>query len=105
MSQNAIQGWQWGNGLPCLSHLQFVDDSALAGLHRIKEAKAFQHALDIYLVASGQKFNENKSSIYFFNTPDSIQQRIVGILRFQIGSLPLTYLGIPISISRQPRLF
>ena len=50
-------------------------------------------------------FNEHKSSIYFFNTPDSIQQRIVGILRFQIGSLPLTYLGIPIAVSRQPRLF
>ena len=57
------------------------------------------------MAASGQKVNEHKSSIYFFNTPDSIQQRIVGILRFQIGSLPLTYLGIPIVVSRQPRLF
>ena len=105
VSQNAIQGWRWGNGLPSLSHLQFVDDSALAGLARIKEAEAFRHALDIYLAASGQKVNEHKSSIYFFNTPDSIQHRIVGILRFQIGSLPLTYLGIPIVVSRQPCLF
>ena len=29
-------------------------------------------------------------------------KRIVGILRFQIGSLPLTYLGIPIAVSRKP---
>ena len=41
VSQNSIQGWRWGNGLPSLSHLQFVDDSALVGLARIKEAKAF----------------------------------------------------------------
>ena len=105
VSQNAIQGWWWGNGLPSLSHLQFVDDSALAGLARIKEAEAFRHALDIYLAASGQKVNEHKSLIYFFNTLDSIQHRIVGILWFQIGSLPLTYLGIPIVVSRKPYLF
>ena len=71
------------------------------GLSRIKEVDAFRHASDIYLAALDQKDNEHKSSIYFFNTPDSIHHRIVGILWFQIGSLPLTYLGIPIAVSRQ----
>jgi len=59
--------------------------------------------LDVYLVASGQLINEDKSSIFFFNTPGPIQRRITHILRFQIGVLPLTYLGIPISIGRLPR--
>ena len=31
VSQNLIQGWQCGNGLPTLSHLQFVDDTNLVG--------------------------------------------------------------------------
>ena len=82
MSQNSIQGWWWGNGLPTLSHFQFIDGFALVGLARIKEAEAFRHTLDIYLAALGQKVNERKSCIYFFNTPNSIQQRIADILRF-----------------------
>ncbi|XP_059066340.1 uncharacterized protein LOC131061549 [Cryptomeria japonica] len=98
-----IQGWQWGGGIPVQSHLQFVDDTALMGLATIREASNMRRALDVYLAASGQLINEGKSSIFFFNTPPSIQRRIAHILRFQIGSLPLLYLGIPISTGRQSR--
>ncbi|XP_057856267.1 uncharacterized protein LOC131065696 [Cryptomeria japonica] len=72
-------------------------------LARISEAVNFRHALDIYLKASGQCINDDKSSIYFFNTPQLIQSRIVRILRFQIGSLPLMYLGIPLALGAQRR--
>lgn len=68
-SQGLIHGCQWGNGLPQISHLQFVDDTTLMGLARIGEAEYFRHALDIYLATFGHKFNEHKSSIFFFNTP------------------------------------
>lgn len=57
----------------------------------------------MYLAALGQKINEGKSFFYFFNTPGSIQLRIAHILRFQIGNLPLKYLGISISMSRLPK--
>ena len=73
VSQNLIQGWQWGNGLPTLSHLQFVDDTTLAGRARIHEAEAFRFTLDTYLATSRQKINDHKSSIFFFNTPEPIQ--------------------------------
>ena len=85
------------------SHLQFVDDTALMGMATIREASNIRKVLDVYLAASGQLINEGKSSIFFFNTPLSIQRRIARILRFQIGSLPLLYLGIPISGGRQSR--
>lgn len=98
-----IQGWQWGGGIPVQSHLQFVDDTTLMGLATIREASNMRRALDVYLATSGQLINEGKSSIFFFNTPLSIQRRIAHILRFQIGSLPLLYLGIPISTGRQSR--
>ena len=68
-----IQGWQWGGGLPVQSHLQFVDDTALMGMATIREASNMCRVLDIYLAASGQLINEGKSSIFFFNTPPSIQ--------------------------------
>ena len=69
----------------------------------MREASNLRRVLDVYLAASGQQINEEKSSIYFFNTPDLIQQRIARTLRFQIGSLPVKYLGIPISVSKLPR--
>ena len=103
VQQGIIQGWSWSNNLPSYSHLQFVDDTGLMGMARISEAVNFRTALDIYLKASGQKINEDKSSIYFFNTPQIIQNRIARILRFQIGSLPLMYLGIPLSLGAQRR--
>jgi hypothetical protein len=80
-----------------------VDDTSFMGQARLQEATSFRYALDVYLAASGQKVNENKSSIFFFNTPEAIQRCIAAILRFQIGSLPFVYLGIPLTIGRHPR--
>ena len=103
VERGSLQGWQWGGILPMQSHLQFVDDTALMGMATICEASNIRKVLDVYLAASGQLIKEGKSSIFFFNTPLSIQRRIAHILRFQIGSLPLFYLGIPISGGRQSR--
>ena len=96
VERGLIQGWRWNDSLPSYSHLQFVDDTALMGSTRVSEAIKFRRALDIYLKASGQCINDGKSSIYFFNTPQPIQNRIARILRFHIGSLPLIYLGVPL---------
>ena len=80
-----------------------MDDTGLMGMARINEALNFRQALDIYLKASGQRINEDKSSIYFFNTPHLIHNRIARIFRFQIGSLPLMYLGVPLALGSQRR--
>ena len=104
MASGSIQGWRWGGTLPLQTLLQFVDDTALMGMATTREASNLCRVLDVYLAASGQQINEGKSSIYFFNTPDPIQQRIAHTLRFQIGNLPLNYLGIPMSVSRLPKV-
>ena len=75
----------------------------MMGMTTIREASNMRRVLDVYLVTSGQLINEVKSSIFFFNTAPTIQQRIACILRFEGGSLPLIYLGIPISTGRQSR--
>lgn len=73
-----------------------MDDTRLMDMARISEAINIRKAFDIYFKALGQKINDDKSSIYFFNTPQLIHNRITRILRFQIGSLPLMYLGFPL---------
>lgn len=103
MDLGIIQGWNWGNELHPQSHLHFVDDTTLMGLAQIREASNLCKFLDVYLVTSGQLINEDKSSIIFFNTLGNIHRRIAHILRFHAGSLPLTYLGIPISIGNPPK--
>ena len=80
-----------------------MDDTSFMGQAHLQEASSFRYTLDVYLAASGKKANENISSIIFFNIPQAIQRRIATILRFQIGSLPFVYLGIPLTISRHPR--
>lgn len=80
--QGLIQGQSWKNDLSLYSHLQFVDDTILMGMARISEAINIRKALDTYLKASSQRINYDKSSIYFFNTPQLIQNSIARILRF-----------------------
>lgn len=70
---------------------------------RISEAVNFRRALDTYLKTSGQCINDDNSFIYFFNTTRLIQIRIARILRFQIGSLPLMYLRVPLVLGSQWR--
>ena len=82
-----------------------MDYTALMGLARVSEAINFRRALDIYLKALGQCINDDKSSIFFFNTPQPLQNRIAKILRFQIGSLPLLYLGVPLVLGSQYRTY
>lgn len=74
------------------------------GIARVDEAINIRSSLDCYLDASSQSINEGKSFIYFFNTPNPIQQRIAGILRFQVGSLLFVYFSIPLAICSLPRV-
>lgn len=53
-----------------------MDDTTLMGLGKIKQVVNFWRALDLYLDVLGQRINENKSSIFFFDTPRLIQNRI-----------------------------
>lgn len=72
------------------------------GMAKINEASNLRVNLDNYLASSGQKINEDKSFIFFFNT-QLIQSRIAQIVHFHFGSLPLNYLGIPIIVWSQCR--
>ncbi|WJX14219.1 hypothetical protein P8452_04514 [Trifolium repens] len=78
------------------SHCFYADDlmiyckGNLAGLHALKDL------FSTYALESGQVINNSKSTIY----PGSISPRrlelIVQLLHFNIGTLPFSYLGVPI---------
>ncbi|XP_059066721.1 uncharacterized protein LOC131044985 [Cryptomeria japonica] len=89
------KGVQIAAGVNSITHLQFTDDTFLAGDATTREAQVMKETLDIYEKASGQKVNWNKSEIFFFNTKPCKQREVCKILSMKVGSLPGKYLGIP----------
>lgn len=53
-------------------------------------------ALEMFSSISGLKPNINKSTIFFRNVNEQVQQSILETLPFKIGRLPVTYLGVPL---------
>jgi hypothetical protein len=81
---------------PPISHSQFVDGTLLMGSPTAWEGNSLKEILQTFSDASGLECNKDKSQIFFFNTPPSIQRHISDILGFNRSSLPSKYLGIPL---------
>jgi hypothetical protein len=84
---------------PFTSHSQFVDDTMLMGTPTTQEARKFKEILSTSTMLRGTTINLVKSQIFFFNTPEAIQNHISRLLNIPKSSLPSNYLGIPLSDS------
>jgi ribonuclease HI len=79
-----------------LSHCFYADDlmiyckGNLAGLHALTDLFA------AYALESGQVISTSKSTIYSGSISPRRLDLIVQVLNFNIGSLPFSYLGVPI---------
>ena len=81
------------------SHQQFVDDSIVMGEASVKNARILKKSLVDYGSATGQLINWNKSLIYFLNVNMERQLKIKKIIGCEIGTLPGSYLGLPMGLS------
>jgi hypothetical protein len=82
---------------PAPSHSQFVDDTLLMNTPTVREATKLNSILSDFSDASGMLLNLDKSKLYFFNTPASVQAHLSRLLGIARSSLPSTYLGIPLT--------
>lgn len=62
-----------------------------------KEALSFKAILSDFFVVYGTSINQEKSKLFFFNSPSSIQGNIPRILEFQRSNLPSRYLDVPLT--------
>nr|GEZ24864.1 RNA-directed DNA polymerase, eukaryota, reverse transcriptase zinc-binding domain protein [Tanacetum cinerariifolium] len=62
--------------------------------------KVFKGALDHFYNLSGLKPNLGKSTALFRRIKDHVKQAILAIFPFKVGSLPVSYLGVPL-VSKQ----
>ncbi|GJU13851.1 RNA-directed DNA polymerase, eukaryota, reverse transcriptase zinc-binding domain protein [Tanacetum coccineum] len=83
-----------------ISHLCFADDLLVLCHGDVKSVKVVKGALNHFCNMSGLKLNMGKSTVFFGNLKDHVKQAILFVLPSKVGSLPVSYLGVPL-VSKQ----
>ncbi|KAM1046535.1 hypothetical protein ACFX2C_026035 [Malus domestica] len=80
---------------PTISHIFFVDDTLIFLRAEEENCRHLTQVIDDYYLASGQKVNKSKSSVFFgTNVPKSLSQQLVNILGMERVENPGLYLGV-----------
>ena len=84
---------------PAVNHLLFANDSLLLFKSSVEGAVAVSNLLESYCVASGQRINHEKSSIFFSKgCPQVMRDSIKNTLNVQNESLSDRYLVMPTDV-------
>lgn len=99
-SLSQLEGIKVASTAPAMNHLLFADDSLLLFKSSVEGAVAVSNLLESYCVASGQRINHEKSSIFFSKgCPQAMRESIKHILNVQNESLSDRYLGMPTDVA------
>ena len=79
-----------------VSILQYADDMVIFMEHDIAKARNVKLILCLFEQLSGLKINFNKSELFCFGRANEEQEAYRQLFRCEMGSLPFSYLGIPI---------
>lgn len=79
-----------------ISHLQYADDILLFCPPKMEFLQNIKKALILFHLASGLKVNFHKSSLMGLNVTDAWIDCVAKNLLCKKGSIPFTYLGLPI---------
>ncbi|GKU88292.1 hypothetical protein SLEP1_g2574 [Rubroshorea leprosula] len=96
VSKDLFQGVDIGPFGLNISHLQFADDTVIMGKADPTNIKAVKGILRWFELVSGLKINFNKSVLYSFHVSDEWGRMVAATLNCKSGSIPFTYLGMPI---------
>ena len=84
-----------------ISHLAYADDIVIFTQAKRVSIRRVMGCLKHYMAVSGQKINKGKSSFYIGKKHARWAAGVTAEGGFQQGSLPCTYLGIPIFNGRK----
>lgn len=80
--------------------IQYADDIILLLLGRSNELRTIKMILDSYVKATGLKINYVKSQLMPINVTEEKVNELAQVLGCQVGTMPFTYLGLPLGTSR-----
>ncbi|XP_019425135.1 PREDICTED: uncharacterized protein LOC109334017 [Lupinus angustifolius] len=101
---NKLSSISGPNGLTTPSHVLYADDILIFCKGTKRELLQLRNLLDDYAQASGQFINPNKCKFYSNATPRK-SARLSSYLGFNAGSLPFTYLGVPLFKGKPRKIF
>ena len=87
-----------------LSYLMFVDDVMLFFKAHLPTLRIIMATLQEFHDCVGLQANHTKSHIVFGGCIVHLQQQFLRVTSFQEGSLPLRYLGVPITANKLSKL-
>ncbi|GJV32918.1 RNA-directed DNA polymerase, eukaryota, reverse transcriptase zinc-binding domain protein [Tanacetum coccineum] len=96
ISEDVKFKYHWGCKDLQISHPCFADDLLVLCHRDLNSVKVVKRALDMFSSVSGLNPNIGKSTMFFGNVKEQDKQDILSILPFKIGSLPVSYLGVPL---------
>lgn len=83
--------------------IQYVDDTLVLLKASLMEVCCFKALLNMFAQSTDLKVNFAKSSLYPLNLIEDKATLLAGLLGCSIGTLPFTYLGLPMGTTR-PRV-
>lgn len=83
-----------------ISHLCFADDLFLFSHGDPWSVQILKDSLDEFGAASGLWPNEEKSNVFYCQVSNENKMLINNIMRFEVGCLPVNYLGVPLVTTR-----
>ena len=100
ISMGFLSGFKPSDDSEVLSILQFADDTLCFLPALEQEVIIFARILRCFEVISGLKINYSKSSLIGIDVPSSFTNHCAGIFNCKVSSLPITYLGVPLSYKK-----
>ena len=101
MREETITGIQITPTMPSINHLLFADDCMLFCKAVVEDATILKGVLNSYCDASGQRINNDKSSIYFGKgCQEPVRQQIKDVLEVDNETLKEKYLGLPSDVGK-----
>jgi hypothetical protein len=91
-----FKGFQFRNGGPSISHLQYADDTLCIGEASVENLWTMKAILRGFELASGLKVNFWKSSLIGNNVGNTFMEMACNFLNCIRGGLPFKYLGRPV---------
>jgi hypothetical protein len=80
--------------------VQFVDDTLIILPAEVAQLIKLKALLDTFAVSTSLKVNFNKSCMIPINVPADKVQLLVSSIACQVGTMPFTYLGLPVGTTR-----
>jgi hypothetical protein len=100
VQQKKVKGLMTHLILEGISHVQYADDTILMIEGNDNLVINMKFILYCFEWISGLKINYHKSEAYLFGWEEEDKRRIVNMLNYELGELPMRYLGIPVSDSK-----